>query len=427
MEVYGEEESLSVGNMGSYTLAKYVTGLMASPIQVVNILRQVEYAPSDTYLSKSVLKPTLLDDTDQDTIFDESASETAGDEDDDFQNVYADLASAEKPFHVPAPVPKVVSADAAGYLVRTGNDENDPTRPPFEVSLKDYPVMPAIGKISGMDDEGLISLWKGHFAGWLNEVGHMMIQPSVEQLLNDSFDIHDDTIPFIHLDNPAPTIATTVASHAISGILLSPLELIRTRLIVQTSNPYHRKYRGTFHCLRTIIKEEGFSALYWNRRLFPTVLYHTIAPFFRYATHFIIERWLQISPETRPLMFQLAELALNTIEMGILLPLETIRRRLECQVVSRMPQERPFETMVQCSRIPYTGMIDCAGRIIVEEGGARGSKGRRRAGKEKAESGSGVASWWGGKGFGSLYRGFRLRVISNAAIVILRRLSEEQD
>jgi solute carrier family 25, member 44 len=59
--------------------------------------------------------------------------------------------------------------------------------------------------------------------------------------------------------------------------VLYPLTLIRTRLQVQTSNSV---YTGTFNALTTIIKYEGFRALYQGYlvnsfHLLPHVLYIT--------------------------------------------------------------------------------------------------------------------------------------------------------
>lgn len=58
-----------------------------------------------------------------------------------------------------------------------------------------------------------------------------LTQPAVESLLNDMFGLYDDTIPLMHLESVAPNLITLVASHVIAGVLLSPLEIIRTRFV----------------------------------------------------------------------------------------------------------------------------------------------------------------------------------------------------
>ncbi len=58
---------------------------------------------------------------------------------------------------------------------------------------------------------------------------HLFLQPTLEGALNDAFDLYDDTIPLIYLDHVGPNIATLVTSHLVVGVLLSPLEVAKTR------------------------------------------------------------------------------------------------------------------------------------------------------------------------------------------------------
>jgi hypothetical protein len=60
-------------------------------------------------------------------------------------------------------------------------------------------------------------------------MGHLFFQPTIEGVLNDTFDLYDDTIPLVYLEHAGPNIATIVTSHLVTGILLSPLEVARTR------------------------------------------------------------------------------------------------------------------------------------------------------------------------------------------------------
>src|SRR4051794_22347732 len=69
----------------------------------------------------------------------------------------------------------------------------------------------------------------GHIAHWTYEMLHMLLQPTLEGTLNDMFSLPDETIPLVHLDAPLPNVATLVVSHLVIGVLLSPLELVRTR------------------------------------------------------------------------------------------------------------------------------------------------------------------------------------------------------
>ena len=57
---------------------------------------------------------------------------------------------------------KTAGADESGYLLRTGNDEDDPTRPPFEISVIETSTIGGISRVVNLEDEGFLSLWKGN-------------------------------------------------------------------------------------------------------------------------------------------------------------------------------------------------------------------------------------------------------------------------
>jgi fusion and transport protein UGO1 len=80
-----------------------------------------------------------------------------------------------------------------------------------------------------IDPPVLCVCFLGQFTNWTYEILHLFAQPTLEATLNDTFNLYDDTIPLVHLDRVGPNIATIVASHVVVGVLLSPLELVRTR------------------------------------------------------------------------------------------------------------------------------------------------------------------------------------------------------
>lgn len=57
----------------------------------------------------------------------------------------------------------------------------------------------------------------------------VLMQPTLEGVFNDLFQLPDDSIPLVHLDSVGPNFATLMVSHIATGVILSPIELIRTR------------------------------------------------------------------------------------------------------------------------------------------------------------------------------------------------------
>ncbi|KAJ3291971.1 hypothetical protein HK104_005673 [Borealophlyctis nickersoniae] len=367
------------------------SGARVSPLEVANILKQVQFVPSDAYLIRTEKVHPVEDREEAEPP--EPSIEGSEEEDDEQVDPYG-LTDDTSYTHIQHEVSAV--ADASGYLMRNGYHD-DATKPPFQLPPLDGSTWATVGELARL--EGFTAPWKGQTAAWLYDIGENLVSPNVESLLIDSFNLRDDSI------------STAVSCQTVIGVILSPLELVRTRLVVQTKNPYHQKYKGTFNCLRIIVEEEGLMSLYFGRHFVPTIVYHGIVAFFKFSTELIVENVFNVSAETQPLAFALCEFAVNVVQLGITMPLETIRRRLQCQIVSSTPGEKAFETVVERSVIPYTGMADCAWRIVTEEGGTRRQRGRKGSRKPK--------SWWSSWGLRGLYKGFKVRLVAQATLMIL--------
>ncbi|KAI9276081.1 mitochondrial carrier domain-containing protein [Sporodiniella umbellata] len=393
----------------NFTVLKYLTTAANSPFEVSKTLLQVQYLPRQRWVESSVERTTLdkdesesepeiLDDSDEET---EQGQDSTGD---DPLNPGVTLDADDVSFKKKVPV------NADGYIVQ-GSVYDDSTRPPHQLQPIDGGVWQGIQRL--VHHEGWSSLFKGQYTHWLYEISHLFLQPTLEGTLNDLFDLYDDTIPLVHLDHAGPNLATLVASNLIVGFILSPLELIRTRMIVQSASPLQRKYKGPFHALSTLLREEGgLSGLYFSHHFMPTVLFHTITPLLQNVTPLIIDRVLCISANESPFLYSLAELGLNTLEVLITLPLDTIRKRMQCQIRSRTPGSKRFETVVSLRPMPYTSVMHAVYCITREEGS--------RPAKHKTRN----QSRWSLQG---LYRGFTMECTSNIVLFFLHAINGIED
>lgn len=149
------------------------------------------------------------------------------------------------------------------YTIRESVYDEE-SRPAYQMAPIEGGVWKAITDLAKHPTEGWLSLWKGtydsygnsirssslwrkrhlqtsllllfltllmigQYTNWIYEMLHLFAQPTLEATLNDTFDLYDDTIPLVHLDHVGPNIATMVTSHLVVGLILSPLELVRTR------------------------------------------------------------------------------------------------------------------------------------------------------------------------------------------------------
>ncbi|KAJ1980120.1 hypothetical protein H4R34_002578 [Dimargaris verticillata] len=493
-------------NLAKFAGLRYLTLALSNPFEVAQTLLQVQYTPSqpELLLRDGLATTNGYDSPGAGGSGSEMGSEMGGhDSGRGGERVpgpedpgYYEYLRSHPPTGTATSVPTyshsrrhpTLRADHTGYFVPSANYlDDDGTSPAHQLPLLDAGTWGALKQLYNHPGEGVLSVFKGQFSGWLWEMAQLLVQPTLEGLLNDTFNLYDDTIPLVHLDHYLPNLSTLVSSHLITGVLLSPLELIRTRLMIQTSLPSRRKYQGVFSGLATILREEGgFWAMYLSSvHLIPTMMFHTLRPLFENCAALFLNRVLGLSAMDAPVMHMLAELGFRTLELAVMLPIDTIRKRLQAQ--PRYTREflvqasaastadpavlssalsgrsrsansadqqhrraaasnraasgfRPFYTLVPLSPVPYTGMLNCAYRIITEEGLSpqavrrdqsvrRGSSpalnqhdplqeaitghGVSRSRRKVRQSSSAMPLTWGLRG---LYQGFTLHLTSNLAL-----------
>lgn len=152
--------------------------------------------------------------------------------------------------------------------------------------------------------------------------------------------------------------------------------------------------------------EGGLRGVYLSHNLIPTILYHLITPLVSSTAPLIIDRLFHVTASDAPIVYGLAELALSTLEVLITLPIETIRKRIQCQV--RFKDGRPFNTCVATRPVHYTGFLDAMYKVMKEEGGSASA--RKKAAKQGDEESTKKAAGWGLQG---LYKGFSIQCASN--------------
>ncbi|KAL2918533.1 hypothetical protein HK105_201934 [Polyrhizophydium stewartii] len=384
-------------NWAAFAVQQYLEALLASPLVVVETLTDVQFQKRIDSPYERLWRPTTVQPT---TSYSS------------YESVPLSGSGRVVPMHLPR-----MHSDISGNL-RT---------------------------ITDSELEGLSGLLKGHLTDFCFRASFAVIQPGIEEFMNDMLDVFEDVNP-----------TTNILSHAITGAVLSPLELVRSRLIVQASSSSRRRYFGPIHALYSIANEErpspsssAFSTLYTPRVLIPSILVHSVGPFVRFFSARIIQDELGLDAAFTPVLYRLATLGFLAIEAAIVTPIEMARKRLQVQRLDAFRQSpnhaasphatrtQAFDSVVETSATPYTGMLNCIGCIVAEEGGRRPVKRRQHMGGNLSSAewqdvygggggekpATGVVESLGrlAKGISTLYRGFWARY---AATVILYASSE---
>ena len=270
----------------------------------------------------------------------------------------------------------------------------------------------------------------GLLTSCISEVLSSTLQPLLQSAIQNLF------IPSSSLLHQPPVFVPVLA-HLITGIIISPLDLIRTRLIVQAYAPDHRKYSGPLDAFQQILREEGgLYDMYFHPQLFiPAVIDNTLRPVVALALPGMLISYfgLHVTEDANPIAWGLAELAGSCVGLLLTLPFETVRRRLQVQVRGRA---KPIRGCVSLRPTPYHGVVNTLWQVLTEERSdlpvlptrpkprrmSTKTKEREDALKHREEQ-----SWLRHTGIGQLYRGLGMRVSASLIVFCLALVSGDQD
>ncbi|KAF5313972.1 hypothetical protein D9611_006773 [Ephemerocybe angulata] len=384
---------------------QYSSTAVGMPWEVATTLLQVQWVPRDAG------EPVAGDSTSAgEEDHDDALSDSSGEGD----SYFADPNATPSARHQPT-----FRTDEQGYVIRRSVLEEG-TRPEYiiPVGSADGPwaMMKRVARFRG---EGWLALWKGLLTSTVTTVLSSTLQPLIDGFLQALF--FPSLTPFHQ-----PPLLLPVASHLITGFILSPLDLIRTRLIVQSFSPRHRRYSGPIDAFRQILRDEGgLKGIYLHPQLLiPTLVDSAIRPVIALALPGAIASWFtgpHGSPDTHPQTFVFSELLAACLGLLVTLPIETIRRRLQVQVRGTAA---PLKACVELRPAPYNGMVDAFWHILTEERSdlpiTYPQRRRRPSVSAKSQDGASkveeVEEPYEGEGLsrntglGQLYRGLALRL-----------------
>ena len=244
----------------------------------------------------------------------------------------------------------------------------------------------------------------------MNDILSSTLQPIVQNTLQSIF---------MPSPSKSSSILLPVASHLLTGLILSPLDLVRTRLIVQSFLPKYQSYTGPLDALSQILRDEGgLKGVYLHPHLLiPAILDNGLRPFVSLTLPPYIATsvlGLHGNIESNPLAWAAAELVGTCAGLMIVMPFETIRRRLQVQARGIA---KPIKSCVESRPLPYNGVVDAFWHIVTEERSNLPERWKAK-GKEKDVVVM-KESWWRSMGIEQLYRGFGMRLSASFLVFLL--------
>lgn len=388
-------------------LIQYASTAIAMPFEGAKVLSQVEWIPRDgvaEWVDEEIEEEAERDD--------ESDASDAG----------------PSYFHDPSPNPlrQPTPRRTSSMTLRRQSS----TRPvPMTVGIYRRPpwVLPPFGdpgvwgmikRIMRTRTEGVWTLWNGQLPSTMIDILTSTVQPFLHTVLA-SIPLLTPAPPDLLL-GPAPV--PLVLSHILTGVLLIPLDHLRTHLILTPSSrslpPAHRTTPPPRLHFSSLMSQYTHPHL-----LLPALLTSSIPHVLSLLLPRLLPPSLTPTLAAHPVLQPILSLTFTAASLLITLPLETVKRRLQAQTPLNLIEPPPMisseydhtpplpQHRVLMRPMPYHGIIDTLYRIMSEESSVPPPPPEHR---EKA-----MSSFWTSTGIRQLYRGYGMALTAGIIVFCL--------
>ncbi|KAK2589579.1 hypothetical protein QQS21_012739 [Conoideocrella luteorostrata] len=261
--------------------------------------------------------------------------------------------------------------------------------------------------------DGAWGVWKGSNATFLYTVLQSLMENWGRSFLSAVFNVpdlgvKDDIDRLIDIASPYPWASLFVAAAAAvtTGVLLSPLDLVRTRLIMTPITKGHRRTIATLRDLPSYLCPSAIAI--------PTVLNSLIHPLLTLSTPLVLRARFVIDSQVSPITYSFANFFASSAAILIKIPTETVLRRGQMAVLSGQDyvralggKEQKLDTIVPIGR--YNGFFGTMYHITTEEGTRENPAATKAAGKKgKIKTKSFQPTHIKGQGLEGLWRGWKV-------------------
>lgn len=183
------------------------------------------------------------------------------------------------------------------------------------VSLNTVDVMSTL-----LTAEGLRGLWRGSNITFITNALSSTLEAWITGFVSPFLQIPDPFfVDVTHSSDPSTTLILSLSASVLTGLLLAPLDLIRTKMIVTTINKNERSIRNSIYNLKFYTIPISL--------ILPTILNSLSNNFFKKFTPYLLYVKFGIDSISSPALFSTVKLLSSILELFIKLPIETLLRR----------------------------------------------------------------------------------------------------
>ncbi|KAI0965250.1 mitochondrial carrier domain-containing protein [Xylaria arbuscula] len=387
-------------------LWKYTSVLMAQPFEVATTILQVRvqddlgglHAPPVEAARPTIASPTI--DSPSHSIWGEHLD---SDSDPDEPAYFTSSAP-----YTPTPTARSRRRGESSPPLESPKTGSKTALPPHQLVLRrPDSIIDVISQL--WSKESVWGVWKGTNATFLYSILHSLLENWGRSLLSallnvPDLGVKDDVDRLVDIASPYPWASLCVAAAAAvtTGLILAPLDLIRTRLIVTSTSRAPRRTLASLRALPSWVCHPMLIA--------PTVFHSLVNPILTLSTPLVLRSQFLIDRELSPTTFSIVKFCTSCASLFVKLPLETVLRRGQMAVLAEttylqaLDNKSTMETIVQPG--PYDGIVGTMYTIISEEGSRPvpvPTKSPQRSRKSKAkitqvvyEKGQGLNGLWRG-------------------------------
>ncbi|KAK6833330.1 mitochondrial fusion protein [Apiospora arundinis] len=351
-------------------LWKYTSVLMAQPFEVAKTVLQVRLQDDVERLATAaavvveeqrarIAEPTLKPTFEP---YDEYAESDSDDEHSYF--------TTNAPYaHTPTPSSRA-SRQSAPSPMESPPIAKKPEAPAHQLNLRrPDSIFDVIAQL--WSKESVWGVWKGSNATFLYTVLQSLLENWSRSLLSallnvPDLGVKDDVDRLIDIASPYPWASLCVAATAAvaTGLILAPLDLVRTRLILTPTGKGSRRTIATMRALPSWLCPSSLIP--------PTILHSLIHPILTLSTPLVLKSQFLIDKQLSPTTFSVAKFCTSCVSLFVKLPLETVLRRGQAAVLRDPAHIRALEESGKMDTIvepgPYYGVVGTMYSITTEEG-----------------------------------------------------------